>query len=414
MDNIYSSNELNYKKRRISNFIREMADAVSVVVITGARQVGKSTLLKNEFADYTYLTLDDYALLDQAHKDPQSLWAGKDKIIIDEAQKLPGIFHAIKLAVDSSGGKKKFIISGSANLYLMEKVTESLAGRASYIDVLPMTIGEILETTPKNFASLWREELSPEKCTSPGLDLIEIMLKGFMPSLIGFSSSSQILLWLDGYVKTYLERDLRELSQVDSLIDFRKLMQTIALRTGNILNQSDVAKDCSLAQATAHRYTKLLEISNIIHRVPPYYASRSKRIVKAPKVYFLDPALAIFLSGYNDKTSLANSRELGGFFETLVYLHLKGLAQVMVPPAGVYYWRTTTRREVDFVIEHGNRILPFEVKMSKNPTIHDAGHLLAFMDEHPNAQRGVVVHGGDEVYWLHSKVIAVPWWWLDF
>lgn len=135
--------------------------------------------------------------------------------------------------------------------------------------------------------------------------------------------------------------------------------------------------------------------------------------MKSPKVYFLDPALAIFLSGYNDQETLSKSRELGVYFETMVYLHLKALCQTMAPPAKIYYWRTTTRREVDFVIENGKNILPIEVKMANRPTIHDAAHLLAFMDDHPHAAIGVMVHGRDEVFWLHSKVLAVPWWWLD-
>jgi predicted AAA+ superfamily ATPase len=200
---------------------------------------------------------------------------------------------------------------------------------------------------------------------------------------------------------------------VESLIDFRKVMQCLSLRTGNILNQADVAKDCALSHVTTHRYIKLLEVSHIINRVPAYYKSRSKRIVKSPKLFFLDPGLAIFLSGYTDKGALADSRELGGYFETLVYLHLKSLCQLMTPRAEISYWRTSTKREVDFVVEHGRRILPFEVKLTQHPIAADADSLLAFLDEHPQAPYGVLVHSGNQAHRLHSKVIAVPWWWLD-
>lgn len=245
------------------------------------------------------------------------------------------------------------------------------------------------------------------------MNLLDVLLKGFMPPVMSLQTHNQVLIWLDGYVKTYLERDLRELSQVESLIDFRKVMQCLSLRTGGILNQADVAKDCSLSHATTHRYIKLLEVSNIISRVPTYYASRSKRLVKSPKVFFLDSALCIFLSGYTDRDSLAKSRELGGYFETLVYLHLRALCELMTPRAGIYYWRTSTQREVDFVIEHGRQVLPVEVKLTRRPILADAANLLAFLDEHPLAKRGVIVHGGDDLFWLHSKVIAVPWWWID-
>jgi uncharacterized protein len=158
MDENYSHTELNYKQRRISSYIKKISAAIPVIVITGARQVGKSTMLRHEFPDYTYVTMDDYALLEQARRDPQSLWHDTDSIIIDEAQKQPSLFHAIKLAVDSSNRKKRFIISGSANLYLMEKVTESLAGRAVYVDMLPMTLGELSGKESVNFNLLWQDQ----------------------------------------------------------------------------------------------------------------------------------------------------------------------------------------------------------------------------------------------------------------
>jgi len=414
MREIISQPETYYKKRRIAPVIKGIAASLPVVVIAGARQVGKSTMLRNEFADYTYLTLDDYAILEQARLDPQSLWQAQDKVIIDEAQRLPGLFLAIKLAVDQSERRKRFILSGSANLYLMEKVTESLAGRAVYVDLLPMTYGESHGiTAPANFRELWQANSPLSKAAPPAEDLPTVMLRGFMPPVMTLESPRAVLTWLDGYVKTYLERDLRELSQVESLIDFRRLMQCLALRTGNILNQADVAKDCGLSHASAHRYIKLLEVSNIISRVPAWYASRSKRLVKSPKVYFLDPSLSIFLSGYTDRDALVKSREAGGYFETLVYLHLRALCELLTPKAQIYYWRTSTRREVDFVVEHGRSILPIEVKMTRRPTCADAANLLAFLDEHPQATHGVIVHGGDELFRLHSKVIAVPWWWLD-
>jgi predicted AAA+ superfamily ATPase len=414
MSEIISRHDTYYKDRRIAPVIREIADSLPVVVITGARQVGKSTMLRTEFADYAYLTLDDYTILEQARLDPQSLWQDHDKVIIDEAQRLPELFLAIKLAVDQSERRKRFILSGSANLYLMEKVTESLAGRAVYVDLLPMTYGELHGiTAPANFRSLWQADSPLPKGTPPEEDLPTVMLRGFMPPVMTLESPRAVLTWLDGYVKTYLERDLRELSQVESLIDFRRLMQCLALRTGNILNQADVAKDCGLSHATAHRYIKLLEVSNIISRVPAWYASRSKWLVKSPKVYFLDPSLSIFLSGYTDRDALVNSREVGGYFETMVYLHLRALCELMTPQARVYYWRTSTRREVDFVLEHGRSILPVEVKLARRPTSTDAANLLAFLDEHPQATHGVIVHGGDELFRLHSKVVAVPWWWLD-
>lgn len=413
MKEIISSSEIRYIKRRLSRKVRDAIVKFPVVVVTGARQVGKSTMLRNEFQDFTYMTMDDYDVMDRARLDPQALWKNKDHVIIDEAQKLPGLFNAIKVTVDTDK-KKRFILSGSSNLLLLEKVTESLAGRALYFDMLPITHGEAAGSlAPQNFLGLWNTKLTEPDKMAEMIQPLPFMLRGFMPSVMDMKEHGDVLLWLEGYVRTYLERDLRELSQVESLVDFRKVMQVLALRTGNILNQADVAKDSGISHPTTHRYIKLLEISNIIQRVPGYFSSRGKRVVKSPKLFFVDPALSIFLSGYFDEESLSRSRELGGYFETMVHLHIRALCEMMKPRAALHYWRTTTGKEVDFVLEHGKKLLALEVKMTDNPSVRDCRNLLLFMDEHLETVRGVLVHSGSEIKWLHSKVIAVPWWWLD-
>jgi len=250
-----------------------------VTVLTGARQVGKSTLLKHAFPDFSYLTLDDYAVREQAKLDPQSLLSGTDRLIIDEAQKLPELFDAIKLAVDNSQRRKKIILSGSANLLLMKNVTESLAGRALYIELGPMTYGEVeWVSEAANFGRLWDPDYREPEQVVGSVDPIPLLLRGFMPQLVTTTNHNEVLNWLEGYVRTYLERDLRELSQVDSLIDFRRVMQVLALRTGNILNQADVAKDSRISHPTTHRYIKLLEVSNIISRIPAFSVNRTKRL----------------------------------------------------------------------------------------------------------------------------------------
>lgn len=413
MNEIISSNEINYISRRISPKIHEIVQQFSVTVLTGARQVGKSTLLRHEFPDFTYCTLDDFTIREQVKLDPQSLWSGTERIIIDEAQKSPEMFDAIKLAVDSSGRRKKFILSGSANLLLMKHLTESLAGRALYVELFPMTYGEVLGLAPDNFTNLWNTEHHEPDQHIGAVDPLPVLLRGFMPTLITASQHGEVLNWLEGYVRTYLERDLRELSQVESLIDFRRVMQGLALRTGNILNQADVAKDSRVSHPTTHRYIKLLEVSGIINRTPAYSINRNKRLVKSPKVFYVDSALAIFLSGYFDTKALAGCRELGGFFETMVGHHLRTLCEGMTPRASLNYWRTTNGSEVDFVIEHGRRLLAFEVKLTSRPTVHDIKNLVQFLEEYPETVRGILVYNGDKIYHLHSKVIAVPWWWLD-
>ena len=407
-----SRSERKYIKRRLATTIKNLSDKFSVIVVSGARQVGKSTMLLNEFSDFTYFTLDDFDTIDLIKNDPMLIFKQHKKVIIDEAQKYSEIFNIIKVVVDKFKDRK-ILISGSSNLLLMKNITESLAGRALYFELLPFTFGEFHEKLkPTNFLNLFKGEID-DNFQKLNIDLYTLMLKGFMPANIFEGKIENVNFWIDGYIKTYLERDLRQLSQIESLIDFRKLMQLLALRTGNILRQSDIAKDSQLSAATVSRYIKLLEISNIIERIPGYFNNKGKRLVKSPKIFFIDPAITIFLSGYFDRQSLISARELGGFFETMIFLHLKSLCSILIPPAKLYYWRTVSGRVVDFIIEYGRKIIPVEVKLSDNVRINDAKNLLNFITIYPETEIALILYSGDKIKWLHSKIVALPWWCID-
>ncbi|MBI4715811.1 MAG: ATP-binding protein [Nitrospirae bacterium] len=414
MNDIHSSNELVFRRRWITPQIQSAITTFPVVVVTGARQVGKSTLLQHEFPEFKYLSLDDFFVLQQAKADPASLWIDTDRVVIDEAQKAPDVFPAIKLAVDKTRRKKRFILSGSSNLLLMKRISETLAGRAAYFEMFPMTYSEMAgrADAPHAFFNLWNSDFNVKEVRLTPVDPLPLMLKGFMPPLIPMTERRDLLLWWEGYVKTYLERDVRELTRIESLIDFKKVLDSIAVRTGNILNQTDVSRDSGVSQPTVHRYLKLLEVSNILSRIPSYYQNRTIRIAKSPKLFFTDPALSIYLSGYYDEETLRNSRECGHFFETMLFMHLKIGSELMTPKAKVFYWRTTTGKEVDFVVEHGRRLLAFEVKLTRNPALNDVRNLLSFLEDYPQTVRGVVLHSGDTIRWLHSKILSAPWWWV--
>lgn len=413
MNNFYSSPEI-YLPRWITPLLQEAVQEASVLVLTGARQVGKSTLLLNEppFRTWRYLTLDDFDVLRQARQQPEELWAGADRVILDEVQKAPEIMAAIKQVVDRSPGEKKFILSGSANLLLMHQVSESLAGRAVYFVLDPLTLGEINQVQPPQLISrIFSGEWPSEDEALAGLppDPVPIMQRGLMPALLRLNSAPGWVRWWDGYVATYLERDLRQISQIDALVDFRRLMELLALRSGQLLNQSELARDAGLTQPTAHRYINILETTHLFERVPAYAANRSKRILKSPKAFWNDTGLAVFLAGYFQEAELRNARELGCFFETLIYHHLHVLAQLMVPPARIYTWRTAQGEEVDFILEHGRKLLAIEVKQNRRPGYQDAKGIRAFLSDHPDAVGGLVLHGGNEIRWLGEKILAVPW-----
>jgi len=380
-----------------------------VVVLTGARQVGKSTLLANEqpFASWRYITLDDFDALDAARRDPSALWAGASGLVLDEVQKAPGVLSAVKAAVDSDSGLR-IALSGSANLLLMQHVSESLAGRAAYVELGPMTLGEIEGAAPTGILDHLLAGNLPADGAVRREDPLAHMTRGMMPRLIG-ATEERAAAWWEGYVATYLERDLRQLSQVESLPDFRRVMEMLALRQGQLLNQSEVARDAAVTQPTTHRYINLLETCSLLTRLPAFAANRAKRIVKSPKPYWFDTGIASFLSGHYTADSLATSREAGGAFEGLVMQHLAVLARLLTPKARLHYWRTTTGLEVDCVLEHGRRLLAFEFKLADRARFGDADALRVFMRDYPETTAGVVVYGGAEIVRLADNIVAIPW-----
>jgi len=416
MNDNHSSIELKYKPRWITSLLRDAVKDHPIVVLTGARQVGKSTLLQQEppFSNWRYTSLDDFDALAQSRADPTSIWAGTNRLVLDEVQKTTSLLDAVKAAVDSNYNKYRFILSGSANILLMKKISESLAGRAIYFTLYPMTTGEMNNLAPTNLLEILFEGELPkaERIESPLAAPFPLMWKGFMPSLMQLETAAAPLRWWESYVRTYLERDLRQLSQIDSLPDFRRLMAALALRCGQILNQTEVSRDIGISQPTVHRYINLLETTCLVERLPAYAINRTKRLIKSPKVMWSDPGLVSFLAGHYDSESLRSSREAGGIFESLVYLHLNALAQLLAPKPRIFYWRTTTGKEVDFVLEWGRKLLAVEVKLSNKPKFSDTETLRLFMDEYPETSACILVHAGDEVKVMHEKIVAIPWFLL--
>lgn len=411
MNNLYSEPEI-YLERWLTPHLQTAVQEHPILVLTGARQVGKSTLLRHAspFAGWRYHTLDNFDVLQQVQDDPQSLWAGTNELILDEVQKVPGVLSAVKQAVDQNP-QLRFVLSGSANLLLMRQVSETLAGRAIYFTLNPMTLGEINHLPASTLlTTLLAGQFPPETViTSPSVDLPTTLLRGFMPRLLTITSAPGWVRWWEGYVATYLERDLRQISQIDSLVDFRRVMALLALRTGQLLNQSELGRDAGLSQPTIHRYLNLLEATYLFERLPAYTASYTTRLLKSPRLFWVDPGLAVFLAGYFDVAALQHSRELGGFFETLIFHHLHVLVSLLTPRARLYFWRTQTGDEVDFVVEYGRKLLAIEVKMTDNPGYRHTAGLKKFLAAYPDTIAGVLLHGGTAVRQLDSKILAVPW-----
>lgn len=424
-----------YRPRWEEEPLRRMLAQMPVVVLSGARQVGKTTMLRHleatlrDSLSCRYITLDDLSLAEQARDDPRSLWEGYDLVIIDEVQREPGLLRSVKMAVDEarwqalaprtagsgmlSGPSRapRFVLSGSANLLLMQQVAESLAGRAAYLVLRPFTLGELAgqATPPALLEALFAGRLPPPgPFATCGADAYAYIGRGLMPALYSGLECAEPRVWWNGYVTTYLERDLRNLADVSSLVDFRRVMQALALRTGRLLNQAEVARDTTTSQATLSRWLNLIEAGHLAQRLPAYFSNRGKRLVKMTRLFWTDPGLPAFLTGLPPE-GVEGSREAGPLFENLVYHHLLVLAGLLDLPGRLYHWRTHAGAEVDFVIERGQDLVAFEVKSGRRVTYEDGRGLRGFMADNDNCRAGVVVYRGDEVIPLGSRVVAVPW-----
>lgn len=381
------------------------------VVVTGARQTGKSTLAQ-ELAPgrRRFLSLDDLDLVEAARHDPEALLGGNQPITLDEVQREPDLLHAVKHAIDRRRQPGKFLITGSANLLLMRQVSESLAGRASYLTLWPMTrreqrglgrggIWEALLGAPDEE---WLDLIAAHP--SEPVDWRALARRGGFPlPALHLESDQDRAIWFEGYVRTYLERDLQQISSISALPDFRRLMRASCLRMGQLVNQTELGRDVALPQPTVHRYLNLLETSYLLVRLPAYAVNRTKRLIKSPKLYWGDTGVALHLT--------QEAEPGGAHLENLVLNDLLTWRDARLDRAEVFYWRTSTGEEVDFVVETGDRLLPIEVKATERPRLRDIAHLRAFRAEYGDkARAGLLLHTGATLEWLAPDVLAAPWW----
>lgn len=390
-----------------------------VIVVTGPRQAGKSTFVEHYpgLEGRPYVSLDDPATLRRARANPEAFVRSERHMTIDEVQREPDLILAIKSVVDRQRPQLRgqFVLTGSANLLMMKRVGDSLAGRAYYLRLWPMTRREQLGLgSTGNWDRFFDEDVGSwldvaRADKAPRASWRDHAARGGFPEVTvteGGLSAADRTLWFDGYVTTYLERDLRDLASIADLADFQRLMQAAALRIGNLLNQSELGRDVKLPAMTVHRYLNLLETSYQIVRLEPYAVNRTKRLIKTPKLYWNDSALALHLG-----LDGADGAPQGAHFENLVLCDLLAWRDIHVPRAEVTYWRTAHGHEVDFVLELRRQLVGVEVKANGHPSLADVPGLRTFLAEHPKSARGgIVLHGGDDSYWLDEKILAVPWW----
>lgn len=393
-----------------------------VLLLTGARQVGKSTLahaLIDSSWNARYLTLDDRTILDAALRDPDGLLSGVEPpVVLDEIQKAPDLLRALKRLVDRDSKPGQYLLTGSANIMTLGSVSETLAGRVALLTLQPFSWSEwaqkplpsILKTLfeakdTKEIARKVPRTLSRDRRG----EVVDRILIGGYPRAALMGSPVARSQWFSSYRQTYLERDLFQIRAIENLPDFNRLLSLVAFRTGGLLNLSDLAREVDLPFSTLRRYVNLLEVTYQILLLRPYHAHSGKRLVKTPKVYFSDTGMACHLRGIEDWAALERQGREGAMVETWVANELSKILPLLDHRFRLYFWRTHTGWEVDFLVERGERLVALEVKWSHridnedvealNRCARDLGEKLCF---------SVFLYSGSEVVPLGPKTIALP------
>lgn len=393
--------------------VQALAGVSPVVVVTGLRQVGKSTLLATPplSAGRRRIDFDQPAERAAFMADVDAVLRSGTPLTLDEVQREPGVMLALKRAVDAMGTRRRrgqFLVSGSANLLLLRQVADSLAGRATYLTLRPLTRRErlglgstgrwsaLLATDPGDWPALLEHD------AAPAADWRDTVLHGGFPEVALHLAPAARADWFDGYVATWLDRDLRDLAVIQDLVDFRRVMQSAASRIGQLANQSAIASDVGRSQVAVRGWLAVLETAYFIARIPAYVPSRAARVAKTPKLFWGDAALGLHMAGQREPT--------GAHFENVVALDLLAWRDLAPGRPEILHWRSRSQAEVDFVIEHEGAVLPIEVKTSRTVDARDVRGIEAFLATYPKrARAGVLLYDGAETRQF-GRVVAVPWW----
>lgn len=334
-----------YYKRQISEKLVRLAEQFPCLVVTGGRQVGKSTLLKKLFPSHKVVTLDLPSLAEQAEKSPALfLRQNPPPLLIDEVQYAPGLFRHLKILIDGDRHKMgQFILTGSQKFILMKELSESLAGRAAIVSLENLSLLEVLDSPPNEWSALISRGFFPELWRQQEMDAQD------------FYSS---------YLATYIERDLRQVLNVQSLRDFERFIRACAARSGGLLNLSDLARDVGIKSQTARDWLSALEASNQICLLEPYFENVGKRIVKSPKLYLNDSGFLCYLLGL-DKNTVSNSPLIGSIWETFIFGEFRKSLK-WSPQGSLWFYRDGQGREIDFVFSGQGSLDLFEVKWTES------------------------------------------------
>ncbi|PKO21276.1 MAG: GTP-binding protein [Chloroflexi bacterium HGW-Chloroflexi-1] len=406
----------NYIPRSLEPVLARATREFPAVVLIGPRQSGKTTLLQHKFgAELPLISLEPPDVRAAANRDPRGfLDLYPPPVVYDEIQYAPDLLPYIKERVDARREQPgQFILTGSQNLLLMQQITESLAGRAAVLKLMPLTLREIAGEPGRPLPWEAGRTLAPRSSmsasdASPYSEVWGRILRGSYPELM-VNPQRDFRLWQASYVQTYLERDVRNLRNIGDLTLFQTFLRSLAARSAGLLNLSDLARDVSVAVNTARDWLAILEASFQVFLLRPYYVNLGKRLVKAPKVYFTDTGLLCYLVGLRDAEHAAAGPMGGALLENLVVAELFKTSLHRGEEPALYFWRTAAGAEVDLVVETQSGLIPIEIKAAATARPEMAREIIAFRrDFADRATNGYVIHPGHAALPLGGGVLAWP------
>lgn len=411
---------MEYIRRSIEDIVLKSEKTFKSILVTGARQTGKSTVLQKLFPEKKYVPVDDPFIEEQAVEQPEMfMMLNPPPVIYDEVQRAPNLFRYIKIKCDESDERGLFCLSGSQPLELMEGVSESLSGRIGIIELSGLSMREIKgDSFNRSFVPTMEYVQERSKSVKPFDNIWEVIHRGGYPELQNPEVDWSV--FYSSYIKTYLERDVRSLSTVQNLDDFRKFMIAVAARTGQMINYANIADEVGKDQSTIKRWLSVLEASGIIYLLEPFSSSVLKRAIKTPKVYFRDTGLAAYLTRWLTPETLANGAMSGAFFETFVISEiLKSYSNRGIDYRYcVSYYRgrdkkKTSENEIDLIIEENGTLYPVEIKRSSKVTA-DQTSAFSVLDGIPDKKRGMgaVICMCPQPGVLRENILQLPVWYI--
>jgi predicted AAA+ superfamily ATPase len=393
-------------ERILKNLVRKSARRYPVITLTGPRQSGKTTLVKDAFPEYNYVSLEDPDQRAFALEDPRGfLGQFTGKVILDEAQQATDLFSYIQTMVDERQAPGQFILTGSSNFLLLKNISQSLAGRCAIFNLLPFSLSELAGR--KNFSLDRLGRKLPDPGRTFQQDLMKVIFTGFYPRIHDKGLSPRD--WLRNYYRTYVERDVREITNIGDLENFGRFIRMCAGRNGQLVNLSSLSSDCGISHTTVKRWLSILEASFLIFLLRPHHRNFNKRLTKSPKLYFLDTGLLCYLLGIRSPEDLLLHAFRGGVFESLVISEFIKYSINLGEDPGVYFWRDSGGHEIDVILDQGSELIPVEIKSGQtvNKDFFSGIEYWKKISGQPKAP-AALIYGGDSSF-VRRGVAVYTW-----